>query len=68
MAPNKVVGLLDKPPAAYEFATLLQFNTSYELIDCLAKQLQHASDMLTREHKDREMIQKSMLSIIKPEE
>ena len=67
MSPNEVLGLLEIPPAAHEFAALLQFGTSYELVDWLAKRLQHVSDLIAQEHKDREIIQKAMLEVIDPE-
>ena len=60
--------LVEIPLVAHEFATLLQFGTSYELVNWLAKRLQHASNMLTQEHKDREMIQRAMLGMIEPEQ
>ena len=65
---NKVLGLPDIPPVAHEFAALLQFDTSYELVDWLAERLQFASDLLAQEHKDQEMIQKAMLGDLELEE
>ena len=40
---------------------LLQYDTSYDLVDWLAK-------CLAQEHKDWEMIQKAMLGDLEPEE
>ena len=51
---NEVLGLLDIPSTTHEFATLLQFGTSYEVVDCLTKRLQIASKLFEQEHKDRE--------------
>ena len=68
ISPNEVLGLPDIQPATHEFATLLQFGTSYELVDWLAKQLQFSSELLEQEHKDWEMIQNAMLGDLEPEE
>ena len=46
MTPNEVFGLPEIPPAAHEFAALLQFSPSYELVDWLTKRLHHTSEML----------------------
>ena len=55
ISPSEVLSMPNIPPTAHEFATLLQFGTSYELVDWLAKHLQFASYQLAQEHKDREM-------------
>ena len=41
---NKIFAFLDIPPAAYEFAALLQAVMSYELVDWLAKRLQFIAE------------------------
>ena len=46
MSLNDLLGLPEVPPAAHEFAALLQFGKSYELVDWLAKRLQYATDLL----------------------
>ena len=68
MSPNEVLGFPEIPTTTHEFVALLQFGTSYELVDWLTKRLQYASYILAQEHKDREEIQKIMLSVIEPEE
>ena len=68
MSLDEVLGLPELLVAVHEFATILQFGTSFELVEWLAHRLQYASDMLAQEHKDRIMIQKAMISAIEPEE
>ena len=63
---NEVLGL-SEIPRAHELTTLLQFGTSYELVDWPPKLLQYTFYMLVQEHKDREIIQKAMLEVIDPE-
>ena len=65
---NKIFAFLDIPPAAYEFAALLQAVMSYELVDWLAKRLQFIAEQWEEEHKYWEMIQKAMLGELTPKE
>ena len=58
----------DIPAAAHELAAIMQFGTSYELVEWLAKRLMEVSDRLAQEHKDRVMIQKSLSGTLEPEE
>ena len=46
----------------------MQFGTSYELVEWLAKRLTEVSARLAQEHKDRVMIQKSLSGILEPRE
>ena len=55
-------------PAARKLAAILQFGTSYELVDWLAKRLTEVVEWLAQEHKDRVMIQKSLSGVLEPEE
>ena len=49
-------GFSDIPPAAHELAAILQFGTSYELVEWLARRLTEVSARLAQEHHDRVMI------------
>ena len=61
-------GCLDIPPAAHELAAILQFGTSYELVEWLARRLTEVSERLAQEHHDRIMIQKSLRGVLEPQE
>ena len=45
------------PLPAHELAVILQFGTSYELVEWLAKRLQEVSETMALEHRDQIMIQ-----------
>ena len=71
--PSKVTsqaaqGFSDIPAATHELAAIMQFGTSYELVEWLAKRLTEVSARLAQEHKDRVMIQKSLSGILEPRE
>ena len=68
VSPNEILGIPDIPLVAHEIVAILCFGTTYELVDYLAKRLQFASNQLTQEHKDWEMIQYAMLSALESEE
>ena len=68
MNPSEVLGLLELPPASHELAVILQFGTSYELVEWLAQRLQYVSDMLAQEYKDQIMIQKAVIGTVVPKE
>ena len=55
-------------PAARKLAAILQFGTSYELVEWLARKLQEVSKRMGQEDKDWIMIQKSLISDVEPEE
>ena len=40
------------PPTAHELAAILQFGTSYELVEWLARKLQEVSERMAHEHRD----------------
>ena len=61
-------GFSDIPPAAHELAAILQFGTSYELVEWLARRLTEVSARLAQEHHDRVMIQKSLRGMLEPQE
>ena len=65
---REAVGFADIPPAAHELAAILQFGTSYELVEWLARRLQEVSERMVQEHQDQIMIQKSLYGAIEPEE
>ena len=65
---REVVGFSDIPPLAYELAVILQFGTSYELVEWLARRLQEVSERMAQEHRDQIMIQKSLSGTVEPEE
>ena len=56
------------PPAADELAIILQFGTSYELVQWLARRLQEVSARMAQEHQDQIMIQKSLRGTVEPHE
>ena len=58
----------DIPPAAHELAAILQFGTSYELVEWLAHRLQEVSERMAQEHRDQIMIQKSLSGVVEPQE
>ena len=47
--------------ATHELTAILQFGTSYELVEWLARRLQEVSERMAQEHKDQIMIQKSLV-------
>ena len=65
---QEALGFSDIPTAAHELAAILQFGTSYELVDWLAKSLAEVSEWLAQEHKDRVLIQKSLSGLLESEE
>ena len=68
MTSKEVLGLPKLPPAAHELATIMQCGTSYELVEWLTQWLQEVLEFLAQEHKDRVMIQKSLIGIVEPKE
>ena len=65
---QEALGFSDIPAATHELAAILQFGTSYELVEWLARRLQEVSERMAQEHKDQIMIQKSLSGAVKPEE
>ena len=65
---REAVGFADIPPAAHELAAILQFGTSYELVEWLARRLQEVSERMAQEQKDQIMIQKSLSGAVEPRE
>ena len=45
-SPREALGFSEIPPAAHELATILQFVTSYELVEWLAHRLQEVSERM----------------------
>ena len=68
MTTREALGLSELPLAAHELAATLQFSISYELVEWLAQRLQEISEWLAQEHKDRVMIQKSLIGAVELEE
>ena len=54
------------PPTAHELAAILQFRTTYELVEWLARRLQEVSERMAQEHRDQIMIQKTLRGTIDP--
>ena len=46
MTAQEALGLPELPPATHELATILQFGTSYELVEWLACRLQEVSERM----------------------
>ena len=44
MTPREALGLLELPPVAHELVAILQFRTSYELVEWLAYRLVKVSE------------------------
>ena len=68
MTPREALGLPELPPVAHEMVAIMQFGTSYELVEWLAQRLQEISEWLAQEHKDRVMILKSLIGVVEPKE
>ena len=68
MTLKEILNRPDFPEAAYELAAILQFGTSYELVEWLARRLQEVSGRLEQKHKDNVMNQKAMVGAIEPNE
>ena len=68
MTPREVLGLPKLPPTTHELVAIMQFGTSYELVEWLAQRLHEISGLLAQEHKDRIMIQKAMIRAIEHED
>ena len=68
VTPKDILLKSNMPPVVHEIVAILRFDTSYELVDWLAKWLQLGSDQVVQEHKDREMIQCTLLGEIEPED
>ena len=56
------------PPVAHELAAILQFGTSYELVEWLAKRLQEVLEIMAQEHQDQIMIQKTLRGVVEPQD
>ena len=54
--------------AAHEQTAILQVDTSYELVEWLARRLQEVSERMAQEHRDQIMIQKSLCRAVEPNE
>ena len=65
---QEAFGFSNIPAATHELATMLQFGTSYELVEWLAKRLQEVSERMAQEHRDQIMIQKSLCGAVEPNE
>ena len=65
---QEAFGFSNIPAATHELATMLQFGTSYELVEWLAKRLQEVSERMVQEHWDQIMIQKSLCGAVEPNE
>ena len=63
---REAITFSDILPAAHELAAILQFGTSYELVEWLAHRLQEVSERMAQEHWDQIMIQKSLSGVVEP--
>ena len=68
MTPREILDWPEFPPAAHELAAILQFGTSYELVEWLAWRLHEVSEQMAQEHKENVMIQKALVYSIEPED
>ena len=50
---REAIAFSDIPPATHELAAILQFGTSYELVEWLAHRLQEVSERMAQEHRDQ---------------
>ena len=56
------------PPTSHELTAILQFGTTYELVEWLARRLQEVSERTAQEHQDQIMIQKTLRGTLDPQE
>ena len=64
----EATAFLDIPPTTNELAAILQFGTSYELIEWLARRLHEVLERMAQEHRDQIMIHKSLSGAVEPQE
>ena len=60
-AENEVLRYPDIPDTAHEFGALLQFGTSYELMEFLATQQIKVSQRMVEEHGEQQMIERALM-------
>ena len=63
---REAVGFSNIPPIAHELVAILQFGTSYELVEWLAPRLQEVLERMAQEQQI--MIQKSLSGVVEPPE
>ena len=56
VTPKDILLKSNMPPVVHEIVAILRFDTSYELVDWLAKSLQFTSEQLAQERNDWEII------------
>ena len=59
-AQSEVLAYPDIPDTAHEFGALLQFNTTYELMEFLATQQIKVSQRMAEEHEEQQMIERAL--------
>ena len=65
---NVVMACSEMSFVAHEFATLLQFGTSFEIMEFLATQQIKVSQCMDKEHMERQMIERALAGIAKRED
>ena len=60
MAESKVLRYSDIPDTTHEFGALLQFGTTYELMEFLATQQIKVSQRMAKEHAKQQMIERAL--------
>ena len=59
-AESEVLAYPDIPDTAHEFGALLQFGTSYKLMEFLATQQIKVSQRMVEEHEEQQMIERAL--------
>ena len=62
---NVVMAYPEMPAVAHEFTVMLQFGTSFEIMEFLATQQIKVLQRMVEEHKERQMIERALAGMIK---
>ena len=64
----EVLSYLDIPDTTHEFGALLQFDTTFKLMEFLATQQIKVSQRMADEHTERQMIQRALTQTVESDE
>ena len=65
---DELIGYKDLPVEAYKFSALLRLDTTYELMDFLARAQVAATTHMAEEHAETKMIQRALTGELEPHE
>ena len=68
IAESEVLRYPDIPDTTHEFGTLLQFGTTYELMEFLATHQIKVSQRMAEEHAEQQMIEQALTSTVESED